>query len=327
MAGRVLHLVSHGPHCLDGAVAAAAVARFFEDDDVRVQFASNQEVGALIRSIEPAPGEELWITDISWNDPDTEAHLARLAERGVVLRWFDHHRTAIERLAAGAYALPFATQVVRDEFSAAKLVYDHLAESAAEAKRRGEPGAPARFEQFAPVAAMADDNDRWLHRIPGSRELGLVVRALPTGAAYEAFLEMGPDLADTPAMAEARKRVKEELERNRALSVATRFDRSIGSLTLTSALCDGYSGEIADEWGKASPRTVFVLFDVRSRALSFRRSPDIDFDLSKLAEACGGGGHPAASGASLPSLPAALGELVGDQVEAAARKLTGEPSK
>ena len=85
-------------------------------------------------------------------------------------------------------------------------------------------------------------------------------------------------------------------------------------MTLTSALCDGYAGEIADEWGKSSPRTVFALFDVRSRAMSFRRSPDFDFDLSKLAEACGGGGHPAAAGATIPGLPEALGESVGEVI-------------
>jgi nanoRNase/pAp phosphatase (c-di-AMP/oligoRNAs hydrolase) len=79
-------------------------------------------------------------------------------------------------------------------------------------------------------------------------------------------------------------------------------------------LCDGYAGEIADEWGHSSPQTIFALFDVRSQSLSFRRSPDLDVDLSKIAEACGGGGHPAAAGATIEALSRQLGEAVGRAV-------------
>ncbi len=309
----VIHVVSHGPHCLDGVAAAAAIARFHESADVRVRFASNPEVNAVLREIVARSGEQLWITDLSWSDPETEAYLAELARRGVELHWFDHHRTAIERLRKGGFDLPFATRVVTDEFAAAKLVYDHLA-------RQADGSAPARFLSFAPVVAMADDNDRWLHRIPGSRELALVVRAMPPGAAYESFLELDERVVDTPAMAEARARIDGELERNRRLAEATRVTRRTPDVTLVAALCDGYAGEIADEWGRTSPNTVFALFDVRARAISFRRSPDESYDLSKLAEACGGGGHAAAAGASIPELPEALGRVVADHV---AREMLG----
>merc|ERR1739841_110418 len=133
---------------------------------------------------------------------------------------------------------------------------------------------------------------------------------MPAREGYEAFVAMDDDLGDTPAMAAARSRVQDELKRNRNLATDTRVDRKLAEMTLTSALCDGYAGEIADEWGKSSPKTVFALFDVRSPAMSFRRSPDFDFDLSRLAEACGGGGHPAASGASIPDLGRELGQRV-----------------
>lgn len=315
MARPVLHVVSHGPHCFDGVTAAAAIARFHEGADVRAQFASNQEVNALLRTIAPAPGEQLWITDISWNDPETESHLRRLIEGGVEVHWFDHHKTAIERLRAGGYQLAFATRVVRDDFAASKLVYDHLAAEARERERAGGAPAPQRFADFRPIVEMADDNDRWLHRIAGAREMGLVLRAMPASESYRSFLELDATCADTPSMAAARARVQEELGRNRRLAEATRVDRTIGDLRLTSALCDGYAGEIADEWGRTSPRTVFALFDVRSGALSFRRSPDHDYDLSRLAERLGGGGHPAASGATVAGLARALGETVAAAVQ------------
>jgi oligoribonuclease NrnB/cAMP/cGMP phosphodiesterase (DHH superfamily) len=315
MARPVIHVVSHGPHCLDGVAAAAAVARFHEGADVRATFASNQEVNGILRELEPRRGEQLWITDISWSAPETEEHLRQLVERGVELHWFDHHKTAIERLRAGGYRLAYTTRVVRDDFAASKLVYDFLAARAAE---RGVP-APARFAEFAPIVAMADDNDRWLHRIRGSRELGLVLRAMPASESYASFLAMDASGDDTPAMAAARARVQEELARNRRLAEGTRVDRRVGEVSLTAALCDGYAGEIADEWGRNSPRTVFALFDVRSGAISFRRSPDLDYDLSALAERLGGGGHPAASGATVAGLAAHLGDVIARVVETAMR--------
>lgn len=314
MARPVLHVVSHGPHCLDGVAAAAAIARYYEGADVRARFASNQEVDEVLRGIEPKAGEELWITDISWSAPETEAHLRELIQRGVKVHWFDHHKTAIERLKAGGHRLAFATQVVRDDWAASKLVYEHLAERADETARHGGPPTPHRFESFRPIVEMADDNDRWLHRLPGSRELGLVLRAMPAGDAYRSFLELDDSCADTPAMAAARSRVTEEVERNRRLATLTRIDRVVGKVRLSAALCDGYAGEIADEWGRSSPRTVFALFDVRSGALSFRRSPDLEIDLSALAERLGGGGHPAASGATVAGLSEHLGEIVAEVV-------------
>ena len=307
MPEKVVYIVSHGPHCLDGAAAAASIARFYEGSKVKAHFPSNKTVGDTIRRLHPAKGEELWITDISWNDDATDEHLRKLIAKGVIVHWIDHHKTAIERLERGGYQLDFTTKIVRDEFSAAKLTYDHLAEI-------GGEDVPARFRAFAKMADIADDNDRWIHAIEGSRDLGLVLRALPAREGYEAFVAMDDDLGDTPAMAEARTRVKQELKRNRNLANDTRVDQKLGDMTLTAALCDGYSGEIADEWGQNCKRTAFALIDVRSRAMSFRRSPDFDFDLSQLAEACGGGGHPAASGANIEGLPEALGRVILDAI-------------
>src|SRR5262245_601873 len=74
-------VVSHGPHCLDGVVAAASVARFFDGDaDVSVRFSSNSEIDGTLRAIRPERPREtqLWITDISWREPETDAHLRML---------------------------------------------------------------------------------------------------------------------------------------------------------------------------------------------------------------------------------------------------------
>ena len=311
MRPRVL-VVSHGPHCLDGVTAAAVVARFFgETADVSAIFSSNSEIDRTLRALRPEPGveTELWVTDISWREQETDAHLRALAAGGVRIYWIDHHRTALERVRRGLVDVPFADTVLSEEFAASRLVYEYLQRRLA-AERRSVPG----FASFRPVVAMADDNDRWLHRIPGSRELGWVVRALGPDA-YPDFLTLDERITYTPRMALARDRVGAEIARSFEVAEASRVERRLGDVTIVAAVCDGHPSEIADAWGKKVSRAVFALYDAKSLALSFRRSPDCDVDLSKVAQALGGGGHAAASGAEQPGLREALAHLVADAVE------------
>ena len=302
-----VHVVSHGPHCLDGVTAAAAVARYYEGRaEVVPHFASNSEIDTVLRALpldDPAD-RELWITDISWREPATDAHLRDLAGRGIALYWIDHHRTALQRRAAGEVHVAFTDEVLSEAYAASRLTYDFLAARAA-----GEPDAPARFADFRPIVEMADDNDRWLHRIEGSRELAWVVRALGPDS-FDDIRQLGPDVAYTPRMAAARDRVGAEIARSFRVADASRRERRIGDVTLVTAVCDGHPSEIADAWGKRATRTVFALWDASSLAVSLRRSPDCDVDLSRLAAASGGGGHAAAAGCELPELRGALADLV-----------------
>jgi len=307
-----VHVVSHGPHCLDGVTAAAAVARSFGDEaEVIAHFASNTEVDAVLRGLEPTPGRatQLWITDISWREPETDARLRALAARGVAIVWIDHHRTALERVRAGKVDVPFADSVLSEDYAASRLAYEHLSRRFAAEGRTP----PAAFTAFAPVVAMADDNDRWLHRIPGSRELGWVVRALGPDS-YDDFMQLDATVAYTPRMVAARERVGAEIARTFAVAAASRVERRLGPVTLVAAVCDGHPSEIGDAWGKATPNAVFALYDATSLSVSFRRSPDCAVDLSTLAAALGGGGHAAAAGCELADLRRAFATLVVDRV-------------
>jgi oligoribonuclease NrnB/cAMP/cGMP phosphodiesterase (DHH superfamily) len=311
MRAKVL-VVSHGPHCLDGVTAAAAVARYFgERADVTATFASNSEIDRTLRGIDPAaPAEtQLWVTDISWREPETDAHLRALAAKGLRIFWIDHHRTALERVKRGEVDVPFTDTVLSEDYAASRLVYEYLGRRLAQEGRNDRS-----FASFGPVVAMADDNDRWLHRIPGSRELGWVVRELGPDA-YPDFLGLDERVAYTPRMAVARDRVGAEIARSFEVAERSRVERRLGAVTLVAAVCDGHPSEIADAWGKKISRAVFALYDAKSLAVSFRRSPDCDVDLSKVAQALGGGGHAAASGASQPDLRRSFASLVADAVE------------
>src|SRR4030095_4210815 len=152
-----------------------------------------------LRRLDPTPGRdtELWITDISWRQPETDAHLRSLAAAGIRIYWIDHHRTALERLRAGKVDVPFTDSVLSEDYAASRLTYEYLA-----GRLRAEGRLLPRFDALAPRSAMADDTDRGLHRIPGSRELAWTVRALDADA-YEELLATDAALTSTPHTREA----------------------------------------------------------------------------------------------------------------------------
>ena len=295
-----VYIVSHGPACLDGVAAAVAVARYHAGAELIPCFASNSRIDDVLRSIHPQdtpPGSQIWITDISWTEEETNAHLTQLAEHGVKLYWFDHHRTALARHATGAIHAPFIDYVLSEAVSGARLVYEYLEKQLAASGKEN----PA-FTAFAPVVAQADDNDRWIHAIPGSRELALTVSSLAGHdsenlSAYTALLDIDADITYTPAMQAAYEKATREIKDSFALADQSQVRLPLAnSHTLVTALCDGHPSEIGDSWGKQASKTVFVFYDCKNGGVSMRRSPDCKVDLSELAQMFDGGGHPAASG-------------------------------
>lgn len=298
----LVHVISHGPHCLDGITAAVAVARYYRDATVQVQFSSNAGINDTLRALRcdpPQAEHEVWITDISWTDPTVDAHLQALLDRGVRIYWIDHHRTALERARAGAVSVQFTDQVLSEAVAASRLTYEYL-----EARLHTAGDSNDWFAALAPIVALADDNDRWLHRIAGSRDLARVVSAMDGLEAYEALLHIDAQATPSARMRAAAERVAEELPRSFALAERSRVRHRIAGsdLELVTAICAGYSSDIADAWGRNATNTVFALFDLKSASVGLRRSPDCRVDLSHLAQALGGGGHPAAAGCELPEL-------------------------
>lgn len=297
---QIVHIVSHGPYCLDGVAAAVAVARYRSGATIIPHFSGNEHINEVLRSIgrDAAPaGSELWITDISWTEKATDEHLQDLAAQGVKIFWFDHHRTALKRYAAGDIKVPFTDHVVSEEFSAARLVYEHLAKQLTEAQRQN-----AWFTDFRKAVAMADDNDRWIHAIPGSRELAWTIRTMGSNqdslSGYEALLDIDPAVTYTPAMQAAYEKTAKEIQDSFALAEKSRVELALPNspYTLVTAVCDGHPSEIGDAWGKKAKQTIFAFYDLHGEGVSLRRSPDCQFDLSQLAQFFGGGGHAAAAG-------------------------------
>jgi oligoribonuclease NrnB/cAMP/cGMP phosphodiesterase (DHH superfamily) len=296
-----IQIISHGPSCLDGVMAAAAVARFFEGSRVFANLPGNNESDRAIQALklrDKSGDDEIWITDLSWTKPETAQRLNQLAEDGARIFWIDHHRTAVSRAAAPEFKVPFAGKVLSEKYSAARLTFEFL-------KRREEelPAAKRRdFEGFRRFAEIADDHDRWIHKIPESPDWALAVQMLGGIPSYREIIKLREPVMSR-RLREALRAGQDGMRRSMELADSTLVLRPLSNgVTLRTACCFGYSSEVAAHLYENTTRTVIALFDLRSQGVSLRRSADCEIDLSKLAEQFGGGGHAAASGFMTPEL-------------------------
>jgi oligoribonuclease NrnB/cAMP/cGMP phosphodiesterase (DHH superfamily) len=316
---RSIQVVSHGPSCLDGVMAAATIRRFYPDQRVNVTLAANGDSDSVIQALRPrggGAGDEIWITDLSWTSTKTAEHLTNLIRNGVQAYWIDHHRTAVGRADAPEFDVPFTGRLLSEEFSAARLTFNFLKELA---KERAQQALLAKFEQFFPFVAIADDHDRWIHRIPESADWALAVQTLGGVDSYREITRLAE-----PVMSRRLKIALEAglkaMDKSFEIAQTTLVERPLGNgLTIRSACCMGYSSEVASRLYEGKTRTVIALFDLRSLGVSLRRSADCDVDLSALAHQFGGGGHAAAAGFAVVEAKRApaerLAELLGDRLE------------
>ena len=312
-----IQVVSHGPSCLDGVMAAAAVTRFYEGHKVFTTLAGNNDADRVIQAlnIKSDDGGEIWITDLSWNSTASADRLGELSARGARVFWIDHHRTAVSRADAPEFKVPFAGIVLDEQYSAARLTFNYLKSRASELPEARR----AAFEAFEPFVLIADDHDRWVHQIPESSDWALAVQTLGGINSYREILKLREPRMSRK-LRSAFEAGQDSMRRSVELAHATMVDRKLDNgITLRTACCFGYSSEVASELYKGQHKMVVALFDLRSQGVSLRRSADSDVDLSLLAQQYGGGGHVAASGFAIPDLrrlPAErLAEILGDQLE------------
>jgi uncharacterized protein len=312
-APKIVHVVSHGPACLDGIAAAVVVARYYREATVLPHFSSNAKINeTLLHLPRAADGseQEVWITDISWTDPAVDRHLQDLVDAGTQVFWIDHHRTALERHRRGEVTVRFTDHVLSEAYAATRLTYEYLRTRLQRERRPND-----WFDALQRLVSMTDDNDRWIHQLPGSRELGLVVSLLGP-VAYGELLTIDPEVTYTPRMQEAQQQLQDELRHSFEVAERSRVVQRVPqhSLSLVTAVCYGYPSEVADAWGQTATDTIFALFDGRSLSVSLRRSPDCTVDLSVLAQRFGGGGHPAAAGCEMQELPRRMAEWLAERL-------------
>jgi len=311
---RAIQIVSHGPSCFDGVVAAATVARFHEGDSVSVVFAANNESDRVIQGLKPASesgADEVWITDLSWNSKATGEHLGRLVRGGTRVYWIDHHRSAIARADEPEFDVPFAGKLLSEEFSAARLAFNFV-----KRKRRASSAARRSLDDFFPIVELADDHDRWVHRLPESPRWALAVQTLGGVESYREIMRLRSPVMSRK-LARALEAGLKAMQQSLELARATLTEKALSNgLLLRAACCVGYSSEVAAELYKDQRQAIIALFDMRSQGVSLRRSADCKVDLSKLARSLGGGGHAAAAGFALEELKRAPAEKLVERLAA-----------
>jgi oligoribonuclease NrnB/cAMP/cGMP phosphodiesterase (DHH superfamily) len=299
-------VVSHGPFCLDGVTAAACVGRFYGESRVTPVFTHPSEVDQVLRDVTRQAKEprDLWIADITWKNKETEKLFKELIPQGWRIFWMDHHTIALEKSEEEIKSLGLTGWVASNRFSAARLLYNYLI-SAGDLLGK----APSSLKRFKKVVLLADDNDRWVHNLRGSRELAMTVAALGGTAAYREFLRLDPDVRYSPRMKEAFRTAHRELSDSVALAIRTRREKTTeAGLKIVTALCKGYTSEVAEAVGKTvanesgsdAIRAIFLLYNLDDQRISLRETPACGVDLARLAGRFGGGGHPAAAGFDLP---------------------------
>ena len=290
-------------------MAAAAVRRFYAGERVHAMLAANGDSDRIIQAVRPGSLDEIWITDLSWTSIETAAHLRGLTGDGVRAYWIDHHRTAVSRADAPEFAVPFTARVLSEEYSAAKLTFNFLERAAIES---GDSAKAETYARFRPFVEIADDHDRWIHRIEGSADWALAVQTLGGIESYREIIQL-----EEPVMS---RRLRMALEAGRGamdtsfeIARATMIERPLGNgLRVRTACCIGYSSEVASRLYEGQSRTVIALFDLRSLGVSLRRSADCEVDLSELARHFGGGGHAAAAGFAVDDVKRAPAERLAD---------------
>lgn len=297
-----VHIVSHGPGCLDGLVSAVVLARTLETDHLSIEFPAPRDIDFTLRNFSPRRPEhtELWVTDISWANPETSAHLAKLIDAGMALYWMDHHKSALDRIRKQGLGVEPTDYVLDMDRCGSKIVWDYL-------RARTDPGSDDAHElaELEPLVSLTDDVDRWLLQIDGSRDVALAISALSQDDAFDVLMDLDADLSWPANFRRAQERVRKEIVTSLELAVSTQrignASSPRGPIPIVVAECIGYSGEVADRWKADFSKAVFALFDRRAQAVSLRRCDDCPVDLSTLAAAFGGGGHAAAAGFDPPT--------------------------
>ncbi len=254
---RTIQIVSHGPSCLDGVMAAAAVAGFYRDERVILNLPGNNDSdrtiqGLMLKSRE-GDTDEIWITDLSWTLVATGQHLRALLERGARVFWIDHHRTAVSRADAPEFDVPFTGKVLSEQYSAARLTFNYLKRMGAKSRSQKEQQA---FEGFFPFVEIADDHDRWVHKIPASSDWALAVQTLGGTASYREIARLDrPEMSKR--LASALEAGQEGMKKSLELARATQVDRELDNgIKVRTACCFGYSSEVAAHLYEGQHRTV-----------------------------------------------------------------------
>lgn len=297
----------HGPGCFDGLAAAWVVYDYYKETRV---------LGETFIALPVAYGEDfeqrfkpedfadslVYVVDFSL-PPDV---LLRLTAQSRLVFLFDHHKTAIAQWKD--VTLPLGRTAIFDVTrSGTRITWDHF-----------------HPNEDPPIALiLIEDRDLWKFKYEMTKEHHAFLKCKSWVGGSDFFVRMSEHVrnlddsneyqalvrAHGSVAIKARDALIQEI-----LATSTSEEYICGQLVPVAAIPKALHSEAAVFLQKLYPNAPFTVTysDLRGkgrREYSFRSKAGSGVDVSTIAAALGGGGHPTASGVSVPLTPS-----VGDDV-------------
>ena len=268
-------VIYHG-NCMDGFTAAWCAKRYFDSIKDLVKVDVEFHAGTYGNPPPDVKGKTVYILDYSFK-PDVMEKIIAEADKVIML---DHHKTAMDTL---SYLIGTGT---------ASFTFD-----------MNRSGAHIAWDYFFPDEAVPDivlyveDRDLWKFNLPFTREIVAAIFSYPyTFEAYdEVMLKPITQLIDEGTAIE-RKHFKDI---NELLAVVKR-PMNIGEYVVNAAnLPYTLSSDAGATLIKSGEPFGACYYDTPDGRVFSLRSVG-DFDVAKIAESYGGGGHKNASGFKVP---------------------------
>lgn len=198
--------------------------------------------------------------------------LLRMAEEASEIVVLDHHKTAQDALAG----LPFCTFDMSK--SGGRLAWEYC---------RGDDPSPWLVD-------YTEDRDLWRHALPHSREINAALRSYPLSLDLWDEFSLDPELparfvAEGSAIRRREQQIVEDHVRNaREIEMAGHRILAVNATVLFS--------DIAGDLARDRPFGACYFDRADGKRQWSLRSREGGVDVSAIAKAMGGGGHPAAAG-------------------------------
>jgi len=256
---------------LDGITCAILHKVVYPDWDIK--FVDYNEVNNVVADLVDKPGD-ITITDLSVNPAVALMLDSRNSELGTV-RLFDHHKT-VEWLREYSWA------IVKTEMCGALVYGNFLSITAKDA-----------LLPYRPLMTYVDDYDRWVHRYDESRQLSRLFGLLGRERFITRFLDNPSPVftgEEKLLLSVEERRIREYCkDRNNEVVEITQDNVKFGWV-----FCSQYISEVGEYILRQRDIDYVALVNPEMGTVSLRSAGRAD--VSVIAKARGGGGHPAASG-------------------------------
>lgn len=254
--------------CADGFGAALAVKLYFDGLNQKCEFLPAH----YGNDVPDVTGKNVIIVDFSY----PRDVLIRMNEDSESLTVLDHHKTAEKDLKG----LDFC--IFDMERSGAVMAWEHF---------HGKGNVPLLFQYI-------QDRDLWQWELPNSKEFSAGLQLLPMEfSVWEKYLDTA-NISELIEKGETVLKYQEQVveratrpEKVKLVEVQGFTVPILNTTTLVSEIC----GKLAEDYPFA-----VTYFDTPEDRVYSLRSRNGGEDVSIIAKAFGGGGHPAASGFSIP---------------------------